>query len=432
MVSRFLVSSVPSAQRHCSILILDELDNLSGASPALLKPLFSLVALYPKKVKVIGIANTHTLTSTTSVIPLSMDDETEGESARSVKIKTIHFSPYEPSELQAILAKRFEGLPQDELKKLLPAPTLVLLTKKVSSLTGDVRVLFEVLRGAIDIAIPSAPLDLSPTPSSSVPTEGAPKAPTTVTPAHILGALKSYSPASAPSMKKAAAVSSTSETVMKVANLNLQSRLVILALVLACRRLQATLPLTKCASPSLSPSTPSKKSSPMKRSNSSQSSVFGPAAGGQCESVDCGQLYTYYTALLEEADSFTAVSRSDFTDLLGVLDTSGLVLFSSLAPSASRTFKRTTSFTGASKAKASAASPSCVRFQSEIREAEVVRGLGIGSEAAASTDGDVLEDDVRRLWAREISKMKREAQAKDEAILRMLEAVEGFEDAMED
>lgn len=131
--------------------------------------------------------------------------------------------------------------------------------------------------------------------------------------------------------------------------------------------------------------------------------------------------------VLEGSDSFTPVSRSDFTDLLGVLDTSGLIALSS-APSsgtASRAIKRTTSFSGAAKAKG-AATPQSVRFQSDIREAEVVRGLGISVDGTSmsknnESEGDALEDDVRRLWSREISRMRREAKAKNEAALALLE-----------
>jgi len=64
----------------------------------------------------------------------------------------------------------------------------MLLTKKVAALMGDVRSLFEVLRGAIDLA--AAP---STTRNSGDENPfNAPKA--TVTLQHILAALKTYTP----------------------------------------------------------------------------------------------------------------------------------------------------------------------------------------------------------------------------------------------
>ena len=96
-------------------------------------------------------------------------------------------------QLQDILQSRLSPLHTTELaveiKKFLPPPTLMLLTKKVAALTGDVRSLFEVLRGAIDLAVAPSTTRKSVDENPFNP----PKA--TVTPQHILAALKAYTPA---------------------------------------------------------------------------------------------------------------------------------------------------------------------------------------------------------------------------------------------
>ncbi|THG96270.1 hypothetical protein EW145_g7808 [Phellinidium pouzarii] len=422
------VCAILEKQRYLKcVIVLDELDNLSGSSSNALQPLFSLAASYPSTIRIMGIANTHTLTSTSSVIPFSIDavEETASgslsklKSKKSVKIKTIHFTPYTSSQLLAILNKRFESLPQDELRKMLPQTALVLLTKKVSALTGDVRVLFEALRGAIDLAAPaplSSPSEMPPPMSIDF------QKPISVSPAHILSALKSCAP-SMPSKAKTggSSTSSNSETVIKVRNLGLQARLVLLALVLASRRVTATLPLsTTSSSPTKALSSPTKRS-PIKRTSSSSSTSSG-SSDTHASRVDCMQLHAYYTSLLTVTDTFTPVSRSDFTDLLGVLETTGLV---TLAAPTGRALNRVSSFIAKMKSSGGA---QAVGLQGHVREGEVVRGLGIGAEAAG--EGVVLEDDVRTIWAHEMGRIRREAKAKNASAA--LESIVGFEDAIED
>ncbi len=161
------------------------MDHLSSISPLALRPLFNLATQYPTSVRIMGIANTHTLSSSSSSIPFDVTS--------SQNIETIHFQPYQASELLSILTKRLESLPRDELEKMLPQPALILLTKKVASQTGDVRVLFEVLRGAIELA---AHTSTTTSPSTETPITSSSQS-VVVTPAHILAALKSYTPSSA-------------------------------------------------------------------------------------------------------------------------------------------------------------------------------------------------------------------------------------------
>ena len=241
------------------------------------------------------------------------------------------------------------GRSDTDLARFLPKATLMLLTKKVAAMTGDVRAVLEVLRGAIDIAInTSAPADATGNPLC-VSTPG-------VAPAHVLSALKAYTPASNVSRPVPGGVvvgaavtrkSSDSEVIMKIEELGLQSRLALLSFLLARTRLDSLLPLSGSPTAATSSSLPSTPRSPVKRSRSS-ASVLSSASG-----IDVDSLYAYYKAVLSRSEDgvFAPVSRSEFGDLLGMLETVGLLQLplpssSPGTPSKSgkRGLSRTTSF----------------------------------------------------------------------------------------
>ncbi|PSS37866.1 hypothetical protein PHLCEN_2v334 [Hermanssonia centrifuga] len=376
------------------VILLDELDHIASSSQSLTS-FFTIAHTHRSHIRLIGIANTHTLSSSSTTL----------HSAQSLAgVRTLHFAPYTPQQLLEILQARLAPLsanedastsPSEKADKFLPLPTLNLLTKKVAAQTGDVRAIMEVLRGAIDIAVntndAANPL-AAPTPS--------------VTPAHVLAALKAYAPA-APTARSAgsSAVSrktSDSEVVTKVKELGLQARLVLMALVLATDRHSAGLPLSN--SHSSSPSPTSTPRSPTKRSQSASST-------GDC--VDAIQLHTYYKMILSRADDgiFTPVSRSEFIDLLGMLETVGLVSLSSLSvpgtPSKSgkRGLSRCVSFSAVS----SKATSHEVRFVEGVRTDEVKRGLGLYEKEAGL---DVMAEEVWNVWENERVRIQREARSK--------------------
>lgn len=322
--------------------MLDELDHVMPTSQTL-GPLFSLPQAVPGKLCIIGIANTHTLTSsssTTSAIDASRN------------VQTLHFAPYTSSELLNILHCRLRPLFDNEsdeksaaAKKFLPPAPLSLLTKKIATVTGDVRSLFEVLRGAIDLAVAAAASSDNENPLNTPPP--------VVTPANILAAHKAYAPSSiCPSPSKAGvpvrsastvnASSSTSEIVAKVSNLGLQARLALLVIILASRRMEAGISL---GSSKMSP-TKKTPSSPVKRSLTSMS------ARAEAVSIDPVQLHAYYSAVLDRSDRgvIEPVSRNEFADLLGILEGVGLVLLEgsviSTGAGARRVFGRSASFAG--------------------------------------------------------------------------------------
>ena len=360
----------------------------------------------PSILRLIGIANTHTLTASSSsaaFVPPS-------------NVQTIHFAPYTPTQLQDILQTRLSPLygtecPSEivlEVKKFLPPPTLMLLTKKVAALTGDVRSLFGVLRGAIDLAM---------APSTTRLDENLfdpPKA--TVTPQHVLAALKAYTPAAPKIATSNSNTNATcnSETVTKIRNLGLQAQLVLLTILLGSKRLDAGLSLSIC-----SPASPKKPTaSTLKRTASSPKSCGSGTAVG----IETGLLHTYYSIVLSRSDLgiFEPVSRGEFADLLGVLEGVGLIsLSSSLLASVSsspsgkgrKAFGRSASF-GTGLCKNGAGAVGEVRLVEGIWADEILRGLGASSPDVASTLDDMPVDarkeEIRSIWEREKSRLTKD------------------------
>ena len=391
---------------HChSIVVLDEMDHIASSTQAL-SPLFTLAHTFSSNLRLIGIANTHTLTSSSATTV----------SVQSLAgVQTLHFAPYTPEQLLGILQTRLAPLLEDKeilerTKKFFPTPTLTLLSKKIAAQTGDVRAVFEVLRGAIDLAViasPSADPLNAPSPA--------------VTPSHILSALKAYAPAgkttpaSAPSAAAGVArKASDSETVTKVRELGLQQRLVLLAALLAAKASDAGVPIS--TSPASSP-----LRSPMKRTQSSSAVQVKAAAH------DVGQLHAFYTTILGRAESgiFSPVSRSEFGDLAGVLEVVGLFVLtgSGSLPATPRKagkkgFSRSASFVGTGGSQE-------VRFVEGVRLDEVTRGLGLGLE---DSPADAREEEVRTIFQREQARITREAKAHGRVPAELV----GFDEAMED
>lgn len=352
-----------------SLLVLDELDHIATTTQSL-SAVFSLPACRSSALRVIGIANTHTLTSSTASF--------------SSSVQTLHFPPYTPAQLQLIvqgrLAPLYNAESAEEAKKLLPAAPLVLLTKKVAALTGDVRSLFEVLRGAIDAAA-----------SAGISREASPKV--SVTPAHVLAALKAHGPLNkmSPSVSSSTASSCSSDIASKIKSLGLQARLVLLSILLSSKRIEAGLPLTMSTS-----------SSPTKRSQSS------PRLSAVATSMETSQLHVFYSAVLRRGDSdvFVSVSRSEFGDITGMLEGFGLVSTTSVFGSkrGKRQLTRTASFTqGAQKAVVSGN----VQLATGVWPEEVLRGMGIGASETSVSD-DVMEEEVSALWRQELSRLERD------------------------
>ena len=119
---------------------------------------------------------------------------------------------------------------------------------------------------------------------------------------------------------------------------------------------------------------------------------------------------------------FEPVSRSEFGDLLGVLEGVGIVsLSSSLLATASglssssgkgrKAFGRSTSF-GAGLGKNGAGAVGEVRLVEGMWGDEVLRGLGVtGVSAAEGASVDPREEELRGIWERERTRLTRDIKA---------------------
>lgn len=371
-----------------SVLILDELDHITPNEHSL-SSIFTLTESLPSTLRLIGIANTHTLTTSAS-----------NSFFGSTNVQTLHFAPYTSSELQEILHARLVSLSNDdsfipptEVKNFLPNATIMFLAKKVATLTGDVRCLFEVLRGAIDMAVRPSAGSSNENPLHTPP----PK----ITPQHILAAFKAYTPASTNSNSSSAIapVASNNEVLTKVHKLGLQARLVLLCIIIASKRLGAGLSLSHATSPK------KPKPSPIKRSFSMPNPTVTT-----CTGVDTGSLNAFYNLILSRTESgiFETVSRSEFGDLIGVLEGVGLVSLSSSVgagmPRGKKTFARSSSF-GAGLTKNGVGSVGEVRLVGGIWGEEVLRCLG------AITASNPREEEIRNIWDEERLRLSKDLRA---------------------
>jgi cell division control protein 6 len=128
------------------------------------------------------------------------------------------------------------------------------------------------------------------------------------------------------------------------------------------------------------------------------------------------------------------VSRSEFGDLVGLLEGVGLVVCS-LAASASslsapagskakRAFGRSASFRGGGGGAGD------VQLAAAVRTEEVLRGLGIGMGEAVA-DEDVAAEEVNAIWLKENGRLARDASVRDNKAKKE-RVTAGFDDAMED
>lgn len=383
--------------------MLDELDHIAS-SPQSIASIFSVAQAHPSRLRIISIANTHTLTSTSSQVDI-----------RGVAgVTTVHFSPYTSEQLVDILTTRLEPLFNDtvhlkQAEKFLPKTSLTLLSKKIAAQAGDVRSLFEVLRGAIDSAS-KASTDI--TLDGPVPV---------VTPNHIISALKLYAPASTTtsSASRNTNAASSSEVVTKVAGLGLQARLSLLAMLLAFKRQEQGL-LISSIPVKTSKATPGK--STLKRSNTVP----------RMSALDMTQLHAYYMKLLSKSnDVFLAVSRTEFADIINMLETLGIVARESNGPSTPsktgrRTLGRSTSFSCGAKAS----SLSAVAFVEGVRTDEILRGLGVSEQAVVEgRKVDTQQEELRAIWNKELRDTRKDVDAltKSKTVI-----ADGFENMTED
>jgi cell division control protein 6 len=338
------------------IMILDELEHLSGDALPL------LMAVATHTFRIIGISNTHTLTTKPTASTL-----------------TLHFKPYTAQEMTDIISKRLATLelPQDT-KSLVALPALSFACRKIASQTGDLRAALSLVLSAIELA----EKDHIKKVFAHKGDDALPLTPTSM--AHVLNASK-------------AATTQAPGTVSVVRQLNLQARLVLLSLILATRRTSASLSLS-----GPTPQTPNKSKGPKDKGKAKASEVLSSDG-----------LFNFYSRLLSGNDAaFHVVSRSEFADLLGLLETQGLLELSVAAAAGGK---------GKKSDKAQT-----VGVPSASREEEMVKGLTVTEEG--QMEGPT-EREIRTMWTRETGRIKREVEDREMLFKKRKFAFEDAEEA---
>lgn len=385
-LNRIEVSLIDPITR--SVLVLDELDTIA---PSSLSVIFGLPGRFPSSLRVIAISNDLTQNLTSPALSIHRPS------------LTLAFSAYTAVEMQEIIRARVALLASDNiydnptqsradvLAKIIQPAALTLLVKKVSSQTGDIRRALELLRRAIDLAAPA---------STALESDDTPPSPVGMS--HVIDAVKK---AKAPGIVSPSANKSTL-TVSGgrlgpldgcVSALGLQARLVLVAILIARRRTAHGLPLdylslssTTCASPvNSSPSKPK-----MRRCAS---------LGGSDDQLSPSKVYTLYSNILRASPSapFEPVSRSEFTDLLGVLETASVIVVPSMSSPSPTTPKRARK--GASFSGGISATSLLHREGGSIvlctAEDEVLRAL-------LATAG-ALDAEITQIWERETKRIEK-------------------------
>ena len=299
------------------------------------------------RVRIVAISNTHTLTAKLpdDAIPL-------------------HFSPYTSDEMSAIIRVRLAPLMEEGITVIEPT-ALVFLCKKVAAQTGDLRACLSRLFQALAM-VEKVNLEKESPSSTLIPVR---------TPDVI---------------KASKATMAIAPTVgVKVKDLNVQSRLVLLTFLIASRRLTSGLTLLPSSSPRKEMFTPTKHTS-----------------------ITLAALHTLYESTLAAGEVFPAVSWSEFIDLLGVLEVHGL-----LSVDEQTGFK-----TGRNSSRRQTSRESRVSLPAGVRVDEVVKVL------TAVEDAGAKEQEIRRMWEVQAFAIDKEAQRQQTAhAIKVL----AFEDAEE-
>lgn len=384
--------------RVSSVLVLDELD---AFGPAALSAIFGLPARFPSSLRIIAISNDLTQSIASPTLSLHRPSS------------QLAFTAYTASEMQEIIRARLTLLctedgqgPSDEkaiaatLAQVIQPVALTLLVKKVSSQTGDIRHALEVLRRAIDLAAPA---------TTALESDDLPPSPVGMK--HVIDAVK-RTPKNAAASPTAGAARGPLDGC--VSSLSLQARFVLISILVARRRAAHNLPLDTLShgaafppfslpTPSSTPSTPSK--SKMRRCLS---------MGNTDAPLSPSKVYTLYSNVLNASPEmpFPPVSRSEYTDLLGVLETASLIsvpLASSPSPTKLKRGRKANSFTGGMMGGGVFG-----RDEGSVTlcaaEDEVLRAL-----LTTGGEGNARDSEITRIWERESKRVERAIVTRAEA-----------------
>jgi cell division control protein 6 len=398
-----------------SVIVLDELDFVLQ-TPSALSSIFAVANAAPSALRIIGISNTLTLGASESQLTKA---DTGGFLTLDVSAYTaediVKIVQGRLAALQASIPSSIPAAPPLAGASLVIAPTaLTFLAKKVAAQTGDLRAALDAVRRTIELAErevnPFAPSTPSKVPGSA----GLAKPAGVATMKHVLDALRGRDGLAG------------GQAVGTARGLGMQARLVLVSILVARRRAAAGLvllpvksvnSLTRTPSKAV-PRTPSKTGRAMQHGSPTKRSRVGDA-----EMYEASALHAAYSAILTSDGAFAPVSRSEFQDLLGVLETGGLITI--IGTTAGTTPSRGTP---SRRKNAGLGGEPLVGLAEGVREEDVLRGLG--SAGVGGTAG-VKEEEAMALWERELKRSTRDVERVKRAVEREreAEAVDGFADA---
>ncbi|CAE6452116.1 unnamed protein product [Rhizoctonia solani] len=395
------------------VVVLDELDFVLR-TPSALSSIFDLAQIIPTCLRIIGISNTLTLGAT--------DSQTTTTAAND--FLTLDVSPYVAEDIVKIVQGRLSTLEPASSgdasatarvtgASLVIAPTaLTFLSKKLSTQTGDLRAALDAVRRTIELAErevnPFAPSTPSKVPTTTAIPNPAGN-PGVATMKHALDALRGRDGLAG------------GQAVGTARGLGMQARLVMISILVARRRAAAGLVILPVKSVNNLTRTPSKAPprTPSRTSRGSQqTSPSKRSRAGESELYEASALHAAYTAILTSDGAFAPVSRSEFQDLLGVLETGGLVKIVGNVGQATPSRRKATAISN----------EPLVGLAEGIREEDILRGLG---NAGAGGTAGVKEEEAMSLWDRELKRSMRDVERVKRAAEREKEAaaVDGFADA---
>ncbi|KAG8948515.1 AAA ATPase [Tulasnella sp. 424] len=402
------------------VLVLDEVDYVSRTTSSL-SEIYQFARNHDSSLRLIGIANTLTLGAEAGrSSPATPTKTPRAASFAAVgPQKSLNFTAYTHTDLSTIINARLAALSAEERTSTFNPAALNFLSKKVAAVNGDVRYCLSVLRRCVESAE-----------KESIDGTGKGK----VEMKHVLESLRAHESAKtgAAAGTSSSAGSGGSGIARTVRNLGLHPRLALVALLLGWKRLQADLPLTVGQSGSSS-----------KSGNTSD-----------VDKLTAPVLYNFYIALLTAivvndngeagpSTPFNPVSRGEFQDILGLLETSGLVSFpNEIPPALARSISgsastpsfptapisppktpsrnriiRSTSLGTPSRSVSSSGGgrkrvcDPCVVLSESVREEEVVRGLT--TPVAADKGMTAQEKEVERVWTRELKRVTKEVEKRE-------------------
>lgn len=279
--------------------------------------------------------------------------------------QVLPFKAYGQTEMSAIVNARVNAAKVEGVK--VDTTAITLLGKKVEAQNGDLRMCLGVLGSAISLAEAEWTKKISQAANDPEPK---PVAMTKVAVSHILKALTSYTTQLRAAAGTSSSAGSSSATGKKVKSVQLQGKMVLVAMLVYLSRTRAG--MNGCPAMGNNSGTSTTSSTP---TASSGTDILAPA------------LYATYSHLLSHTTSpFPPAPESDYRDLLSNLETLGLI---------SRT-----SGSGSSRGGASV-SASKVGFC--VREEDVKDGLW----SAEGKNKGTADEEVKKIWEREEAKVRR-------------------------